>query len=90
MAWAYDDRSYSWWNVVPGLRGVLRFLHPPEAIHTPDDLANAPQTFKVCEVRNGKVLFPEREGAGDADGKIIKEHISFPFTPGTPEPPAVR
>ena len=60
VAWAYEDGIYSWWNVVPGLRDVFLLLYPPEAIHTPDDLANSPQTVMVCEVRNGEIVFPDR------------------------------
>lgn len=60
IAWAYSGRIYSWWNCIPYLRDVLVRVYPPEALHTSDNLANSPQTVKICEVRNGKIVYPEK------------------------------
>jgi hypothetical protein len=73
VAWAFDDRIYSWWNVVPWLRDVIVLLYPPEAIHTADDLANSPQTRKILEVLNGRVVYP----AHLPTQKVVEELARF-------------
>jgi hypothetical protein len=59
VAWAYDNGIYSWWNRVPYLRDILVFVYPPEAIQTADNLANSPETVKICEVVDGELVYPE-------------------------------
>jgi hypothetical protein len=52
--WAYEEEFTSWWNFIPVFRRVLAEIYPPEAISTPDDLANSPYSAKVCEVEDFK------------------------------------
>jgi hypothetical protein len=59
VAWAYDNGIYSWWNRVPYLQNLLVSVYPPEAIHTADNLANSPETVRICEVVDGKLIYPE-------------------------------
>ncbi|MFC1849054.1 hypothetical protein ACFL27_02485 [candidate division CSSED10-310 bacterium] len=84
LAWAYDHKIYSWWNVIPLLRDILVRIYPPEAIHTSDDLANSPQTVKICEVKNGVLVYPPliytdlllnhlKKCAGSTN-KVIQQH----------------
>ena len=58
VAWAYDDRIYSWWNQVSGVQDVIMLLYPGEAIHTADKIANSPQTTKLFELLNGQIVYP--------------------------------
>jgi len=58
--WAYDDSFTSWWNFIPVIRKGIAALYPPEAISTPDDLADSPYTKKICEVREeDELVFPK-------------------------------
>jgi hypothetical protein len=58
MAWAYDKRIYSGWNRIPLLQPIMGALYPPSAIHTPDSLAQSPETELICEVFAGEILYP--------------------------------
>ncbi len=59
VAWAFDNKIYSWWNRIPYLQYILVSLYPPEAIQTADNLANSPETVRICEVVDGKLVYPE-------------------------------
>jgi hypothetical protein len=59
VAWAYDNGIYSWWNRIPYLQNILVSVYPPEAIQTADNLANSPETVRICEVVDGKLVYPE-------------------------------
>ncbi len=48
--WAHRNQATSWWNFIPVVRKGLAAIYPPEAVTTPDDLAESPYTSKVCEV----------------------------------------
>ncbi|MEN9723359.1 MAG: hypothetical protein RJB38_1345, partial [Pseudomonadota bacterium] len=48
--WAHGNHATSWWNFLPGVRKGIATVFPPEAITTPDDLAESPYTRKVCEI----------------------------------------
>ena len=74
MAWAYDNGIYSWWNRIPYLQNILVSIYPPEAIQTADNLANSPETVKICEVVDGKLVYPE---AIDTKGlvSVLEENL---------------
>ena len=73
IAWAYDNQIYAWWNRIPVLQQIIGFAYPPEAIHTPDSIANSPDTLKVLEVFNGEVVYPELVDSA----QLIKELEAF-------------
>jgi len=57
--WLFNNTITSPWNQVPIVRRLVNLLYPPEAIQTPDDIADSPQTEKVCEVENSTLIFPQ-------------------------------
>jgi hypothetical protein len=59
VAWAYDNKIYSWWNRIPYLQNILVHIYPPEAIQTADNIADSPETERICEVVNGELVYPE-------------------------------
>jgi len=63
--WTYGNMITSSWNQIPAIRRLIRFFYIPEAIQTPDNLADSPQTEKVCEVENSELLFPQELNAKD-------------------------
>ena len=74
VAWAYDNGIYSWWNRAPYLQNILVTVYPPEAIQTADNLANSPETVRICEVVDGKVVYPE---AIDTEGlvRVLEQNL---------------
>ena len=65
VSWCHEDRIYSWWNRLPGLRRVVTFVYPPEAIQTADHLAQSPDTSLVLEVLDGDLVYPRELSAAD-------------------------
>ena len=74
VAWAYDNAIYSWWNRVPYLQNLLVSVYPPEAIQTADNIANSPETVRVCDVVDGKLIYPD---AIDTEGlvEILEQNL---------------
>jgi hypothetical protein len=59
--WTYKNIITSKWNFIPGIKNLIPYLYMPEAIQTPDDIAESYMTKKVCDVENAKLVFPMRK-----------------------------
>lgn len=70
VAWCYQDKIYSWWNRVKGVRDIFGTFYPPEAIHTADHLANSPDTRMLLEVVNNTLVYPERVHTGELVARL--------------------
>ena len=58
--WAFHNTITSPWNRLPLIKHLIQMIYPPEALQTPDNLADSPDTEKVCEVENSNLAFPEQ------------------------------
>lgn len=58
--WAYFHDITDDWNQIPVVKHLMQIVYLPEGIQTPDNLANSPQTQKICEIHFGKLIYPQR------------------------------
>lgn len=58
--WLYFGQIRSDWNRVPLVRKVVAGVYLPEAIDTPDNLAESNMTAQVCHVQNAELIFPQK------------------------------
>jgi len=77
IAWLYNEAIYSWWNRTPGLQRVFIRLYPPEAIHTADHIANSPDTARIIEIREGKLIYPTHVDTESVRDRALEATQSF-------------